>query len=551
MQNRKARRTPGLAIVLATFVTIALAQNGRAQAANESSQAAITRSSQPSLLSYTELVALGEKEEVDPALQGKLDQLLTTPFVNNEAYFAGTKPLRPDPHGAGPSLRLVFWNVERGVNLDDIKLLLTDKQGFLAKARIASESDKEKASIQELSTQIDVLQTADVIVLNEVDWGMKRTDYQVVVKELGDALKMNWAYGVEFVEVDPKVLGTQSFADVKDETERKELEDLFSVDQSRLLALHGNAILSRYPLRDVKLVPFKDQVYDWYNGEKKYGKAEAGKRKAAGLVFGETLVREVRRGGRTNLIATLDIPDIPGGKATIVAAHLENRTTPKGRRRQAAELLDLLHPIHNPIVIAGDMNTTGADGSVISITSYALKKMNDPAFWATKGIKYATGVGFAMDIASFTFKTTKFQGDPTASGVPFLAANPEQKLFKDLGNYRFEDGTRVDFRGDAELSANGREGTLSNSNERAGKGFVTTFELPRTFGAVGTFKLDWIFVKDYLGDDAKAADSYRFAPSFARSMNAANDALEEPLSDHAPVSADFPLTRPALQASKN
>jgi endonuclease/exonuclease/phosphatase family metal-dependent hydrolase len=396
-----------------------------------------------------------------------------------------------------------------------------------------------------------VLQTADVIVLNEVDWGMKRTDYQVVVKELGDALKMNWAYGVEFVEVDPKVLGTQSFADVKDETERKELEDLFSVDQSRLLALHGNAILSRYPLRDVKLVPFKDQVYDWYNGEKKYGKAEAGKRKAAGLVFGETLVREVRRGGRTNLIATLDIPDIPGGKATIVAAHLENRTTPKGRRRQAAELLDLLHPIHNPIVIAGDMNTTGADGSVISITSYALKKMNDPAFWATKGIKYATGVGFAMDIASFTFKTTKFQGDPTASGVPFLAANPEQKLFKDLGNYRFEDGTRVDLRGDAELSANGREGTLSNSNERAGKGFVTTFALPRTFGAVGKYKLDWIFAKGYLGDDAKAADSYRFAPTFARSMNAANDALEEPLSDHAPVSADFPLTRPALQASKN
>jgi endonuclease/exonuclease/phosphatase family metal-dependent hydrolase len=338
---------------------------------------------------------------------------------------------------------------------------------------------------------------------------------------------------------------------VKDETERKELEDLFSVDQSRLLALHGNAILSRYPLRDVKLVPFKDQVYDWYNGEKKYGKAEAGKRKAAGLVFGETLVREVRRGGRTNLIATLDIPDIPGGKATIVAAHLENRTTPKGRRRQAAELLDLLHPIHNPIVIAGDMNTTGADGSVISITSYALKKMNDPAFWATKGIKYATGVGFAMDIASLTFKTTKFQGDPTASGVPLLAANPEQGFFEDLGDYRFEDGTRVDFRGDAELSANGREGTLSNSNERAGKGFVTTFELPRTFGAVGKYKLDWIFAKGYLGDDAKAADSYRFAPTFARSMNAAIDALEEPLSDHAPVSADLPLTRPALQASKN
>jgi hypothetical protein len=196
------------------------------------------------------------------------------------------------------------------------------------------------------------------------------------------------------------------------------------------------------------------------------------------------------------------------------------------------------------------MNTTGADGSVVSITSVALEKMKDPAFWATKGLKYATGVGFAMDIATLTFKTTKFQGDPTASGVPLLAANPEQGLFKDLRDYRFEDGTRLDFRGDAELSANGREGTLSNSNERASKGFVTTFELPRTFGAVGKFKLDWIFVKDHLGDDAKSANSYRFAPGFARSMNGVNEALEDPLSDHCPISADFPLTRPALPGSE-
>ena len=53
---------------------------------------------------------------------------------------------------------------------------------------------------------------------------------------------------------------------------------------------------------------------------------------------------------------------------------------------------------------------------------------------------------------------------------------------------------------------------LGNSNERASKGFVTTFALPRTLGAVGKFRLDWIFVKAYLKDDPGAADSYRFAP---------------------------------------
>jgi hypothetical protein len=32
----------------------------------------------------------------------------------------------------GPSLRLVEWNIERGVELADIKLAMTDKQAFLA-----------------------------------------------------------------------------------------------------------------------------------------------------------------------------------------------------------------------------------------------------------------------------------------------------------------------------------------------------------------------------------------------------------------------------------
>jgi hypothetical protein len=243
------------------------------------------------------------------------------------------------------------------------------------------------------------------------------------------------------------------------------------------------------------------------------------------------------------------VPDLPGQKVTIVAAHLENRTTPKGRVKQADELLEMIRPISNPVVVAGDMNTTGQDGSVLNIKSAMLKKLNDPAFWATQGVKYATGVGLIMDVASFGFKTTKFQGDPTASGVPLLAANPEQRFFKDLDKYRFDDRTRIDFRGDAELSVNGRAGTLGNSNERASKGFVTTFGLPRTLSAVGKFRLDWIFVKGYLKDDPGEADSYRFAPAFAHTMNEANEALNPRLSDHAAISVDLPITEPALLPS--
>jgi len=97
---------------------------------------------------------------------------------------------------------------------------------------------------------------------------------------------------------------------------------------------------------------------------------------------------------------------------------------------------------------------------------------------------------------------------------------------------------------------NARAGTLGNSNERASKGFVTTFALPRTLGAVGKFRLDWLFVKGYLKDDPGTADSYRFAPAFARTMNEANVALNDLLSDHAAISVDLPITSPALPASK-
>ena len=60
-----------------------------------------TRTSQPAMLSYQELVALGEQETVDPALAAKLHTLLTTPFVNNEAYYNGVKPLAARSQGYG------------------------------------------------------------------------------------------------------------------------------------------------------------------------------------------------------------------------------------------------------------------------------------------------------------------------------------------------------------------------------------------------------------------------------------------------------------------
>ena len=74
-----------------------------------------------------------------------------------------------------------------------------------------------------------MLKQADVIVLNEVDWGVKRTKYNNVIERLGTTLKMNYAYGVEFVEIDPISLGIEKFEDIP-EPDRSELVKNIQVD---------------------------------------------------------------------------------------------------------------------------------------------------------------------------------------------------------------------------------------------------------------------------------------------------------------------------------
>ena len=71
----------------------------------------------PTLLSYDELVQLGSPQETQgPELVEKLHgHVTTTPFVNNEAYHAGARPRPLEVEGLGPTLRVAFWNIERGL----------------------------------------------------------------------------------------------------------------------------------------------------------------------------------------------------------------------------------------------------------------------------------------------------------------------------------------------------------------------------------------------------------------------------------------------------
>jgi len=509
------------------------------------------QNSEPKLFSYDELVQLSVEQEMKPELAEKLRLLTTTPFINNEAYLNGARPRGLDVAGLGPCLRVAFWNIERGLKLDYIKLFLTDKDAFMRRVeeerRKAKENDKRLRNVQleRVKQEIETLGAADIWVLNELDWGVKRTEYREVVRELGKALDMNWAYGVEFLEIDPKQLGTEPFDDGESDAERQQLVDEFKVDKDRLRALHGNAVLSRYPIRSARLVPFTIG-YDWFS-ESKIHTLEKAKRQVAKLV-GEDLMREVRRGQRTTLYVDLDVPNAPGGVITIAATHLENRTKPKIRRKQLEELLKHVHELRNPVVVAGDMNTTGSNSTPTSIVYAMYKQFGDLDFWATNGIQWTTGVGLAYTGAKVFRKLAgiQYRVDPSSINIPGISPNLERGFFKTLEKYRFADGTSFDFRGVPTRTIDDRSKTLADSNQRQSRGFTPTFITELIWGKVrvARFKLDWIFVKADMKDPKDPHGSYLLAPHFGRTLVNLGNCLPVPISDHSPMTVDLPFKEP-------
>jgi endonuclease/exonuclease/phosphatase family metal-dependent hydrolase len=501
------------------------------------------------LLSFDELIALYENKIPPAPIAQKLAVLLETPFVHNDAETrAGQSGLAASsPNGS--LLRVAQWNIERGMAFEDIRAALGGRETF-AKHLMLRQPKLNLKEQERALAEAQMLSQADVIVLNEVDWGLKRSDYRHVAQELAAALGMNYAFGVEFVEVDPLTLGIDQLEG--DEVEnRAELIQNLAVDRQRTMGLQGNVILSRYPLQNVRIVRFQTQGHDWFEGEKKQvAPIEKGKRKASEVAFLEKIMREVRRGGRMMLLAEIEDARIPGGRATIVNTHLEAKTKPAERRRQLEELLAAIKTIDHPIILAGDFNTSGSDATPTSIRREITKRLGSASFWAQYGIKWATGFGLLYDTTRSAANFSRLYRDPTAQSIRFVSENQEAEFFKTLEEFRFADGGVFDFRGEPEHSANGRGGKLANSNERAIKGFEPTFEPERSFKVV-RLKLDWIFVKPAgLKNPQDETAPYVFAPHNGRTLQTLNYSLGERISDHSPLIVDLPLLSSATQAKR-
>ncbi len=495
------------------------------------------------LLSYRELTQLYDQPTPSIALQGKLKKLLNTPFVSNA--YAPRRPLRlANSKELGEHLRVALWNIERGLEFEAIVAAFTNTRRFaslLSKKKFPAGSEAREKILEEANA----LQKADVIILNEVDWGMKRTGYRKVAEELAKRLRMNYAFGVQFLELTPINLSREKPTDDK---EANEMLDHIRVNPSRYKGMHGLAILSRFKLENVRLVPFKHKPYDWYKEELKGpSELEKGKRKVGEIVFMEKSLQQVRRGGRTTLYADISDQRFPSARVTIVATHLENRSKPKGRVKQMNEVLKSIWGVDNEVIMAGDMNTSGRDLRPTSLNRALAQRYGNPEFWAKKSLKYAVGFGFFQDLLLKGANAHRIQGDPTVRNVRLVAPNPARKFFDALEEFKFSDGGVFDFRGTKSHTSGGHAGTLGNSNERADKGFVTTYQIASPKGKIGRYKLDWFFVKpSQLTKPNDISGSHRFAPVFGRTLLHLNNALEHGLSDHRPLIIDLPLKEPRV-----
>jgi len=506
-----------------------------------------TRYQEPVYLSYEELKQLSSNPVATGPLKKKLDQLWVTPIISNEAYYQGARPVKPKNLFLGSFLRVASWNIEKSFNIPEAIKLLTSEEAF--KKMLDPEKVTSQPELNELMLkQRNRLKDVDVFLFQEMEIGIKRSGYLNAAEEVAKALNMNYAYAVQYLEVDPITLGTEelTFED-EDQKTQDDARDFFSVDPAQYKGVFGSAVLSKYPIKNVEVRPLKTQPYDWYWGEmKKVGATEKLRRVGTKTIFKNAIQRELKVGGRHYFRVDLEVPDLPDNTLTVINIHLEIKCLPEDREAQMREILTYVRDIRNPVILMGDFNMAPTDISAVTAGRILKRTASNPTTWFSLAVNVLSPHALILNTTRFISNFTKNLNDPTAKHIPIIAPNPLRSFFDMMRDYRFNDGGAFDFRGDPARSVGNKDDILANSNQRGSKGFVTSFRVLRPIGIVGKFRLDWVFVKSYLEYPSDTGGPYRFAPHFGETLEAMNYNLTLPVSDHAPNVIDLPFEEPKI-----
>jgi endonuclease/exonuclease/phosphatase family metal-dependent hydrolase len=225
-------------------------------------------------------------------LEPDIRRVLDTPEIGNFRHCGSAAPARRQ-------YRFAAWNVERGTQFEgQVEALLTHP----------------------------ILRDADVLLLTETDSGMVRSGNRNVARALACALGMQYAFVPCYLNLTKGSGIEQDLAGAND------------------LGLHGNAVLSRYPMGNIRPVFLENGVDIVASREKRIGRQAA---VAADILF-------------------------PNATVTAVSVHLDAQSTQRHRYLQLRDVLNAVAggsgPSHDregvvPVVVGGDWNTSTYNSS--------------------------------------------------------------------------------------------------------------------------------------------------------------------------------------------
>jgi endonuclease/exonuclease/phosphatase family metal-dependent hydrolase len=219
-------------------------------------------------------------------IRSEVEQILNAVVVSQPAQSAGFSPLKHDKSSILNTVSALAWNIERGARFDGIVDALKNRKD---------------------------LKGRDILLLTELDYGMARSGNRFIARELAEELGLNFAFAPVYIALQ-KGSGVEEFAEGENTN-----------------SIHGLAVFSRYPMKNVHAVPLPNGKDKMWGKEKRIGYLRA-------------LVADIEH---------------PAGAFRAVTIHLDAHCSRAHRHRQMKIILDHLDTLPAmPTILGGDWNTT-------------------------------------------------------------------------------------------------------------------------------------------------------------------------------------------------
>lgn len=240
----------------------------------------------PELLTFessAELISSPVVEEIREPAERILNAVVVSEPEASGSFSPSESPIAIAP---GSDIRVLAWNIERGNVFDGIVDALQNHEA---------------------------LRDKDVLLLTELDYGMARSGNRFVARELAERLDLYYAFA-------PVYIALQKGSGVESE-----------MDGENTLSIHGLAMFSKWPMRNVHAVALPNGKDKMWGKEKRLG-------------FLRALFADIEH---------------PSGIFRAVTIHLDAHCSRAHRRRQMKIVLDHLDTLDAlPTLIGGDWNTT-------------------------------------------------------------------------------------------------------------------------------------------------------------------------------------------------